>query len=167
MRLKAWVLFAGLTRVLARDLQVGTVPRATPELVAEAFRIAHAYKPKLTRYQRQKILLRTAELLVARKEELSRLITLESGLCLKDSLYEVGRAYDVFTFAGQLCLMDDGQTFSCDLTPHGKPRRGGLRRRNRLRDHSLGSWHRCHGSIFSRTRGGGRRRRSRCRSRPS
>ena len=60
---------------------------------------------------------------MSRKEELSRLITLESGLCLKDSLYEVGRAYDVFTFAGQLCLLDDGQTFSCDLTPHGKPRK--------------------------------------------
>ena len=74
---------------------VGSVPRATPELVAEAFRIAHAYKPKLTRYQRQQILLKTAELLVARTEELSRLITLESGLCLKDSLYEVGRAFDV------------------------------------------------------------------------
>lgn len=102
---------------------VGTVPRATPELVAEAFQIAHDYKPKLTRYQRQKILLKTAELLVSRKEELSRLITLESGLCLKDSLYEVGRAYDVFTFAGQLCLLDDGQTFSCDLTPHGKTRK--------------------------------------------
>ena len=102
---------------------VGTVPRATPELVAQAFQIAHDYKPKLTRYQRQKILLKTAELLVSRKEELSRLITLESGLCLKDSLYEVGRAYDVFTFAGQLCMQDDGQTFSCDLTPHGKNRK--------------------------------------------
>ena len=66
---------------------VGSVPRATPELAAEAFRIAHAYKPKLTRYQRQQILLKTAELLVARKEELSRLITLESGLCLKYSLF--------------------------------------------------------------------------------
>src|ERR1700730_17973771 len=103
--------------------RVGAVPRATPELVAEAFKIAHAYKPKLTRYQRQQILLKTAELLVARKEELSRLITLESGLCLKDSLYEVGRAFDVFTFAGQLCLLDDGQTFSCDLTPHGQSRK--------------------------------------------
>ena len=37
---------------------VGTVPRATPELVAEAFQIAHDYKPKLTRYQRQQILLK-------------------------------------------------------------------------------------------------------------
>jgi putative phosphonoacetaldehyde dehydrogenase len=102
---------------------VGTVPRARPEQVAEAFRIAHDYKPKLTRYERQKILLSTAEKLVARKDEIARLITAESGLCLKDSLYEVGRAYDVFTFAGQLCLLDDGQTFSCDLTPHGKQRK--------------------------------------------
>src|SRR3954453_17835283 len=91
---------------------VGTVPRATPELVAEAFRIAHDYKPKLTRYQRQQILLKTAELLLPRKESLSRLIPPEPGLCLKDSLYEFGRPYDVFTFAGQLCLFDDGQTFS-------------------------------------------------------
>ncbi|HLI11840.1 MAG TPA: phosphonoacetaldehyde dehydrogenase [Alphaproteobacteria bacterium] len=102
---------------------VGTVPRATAELVREAFRIAHAYKPKLSRYERQKILVTTAERLVARKEEISNLITAESGLCKKDSLYEVGRAYDVFSLAGQLCLQDDGQTFSCDLTPHGKQRK--------------------------------------------
>ena len=30
---------------------------------------------------------------------------------------------DGFTFAGQLCMQDDGQTFSCDLTPHGKNRK--------------------------------------------
>jgi putative phosphonoacetaldehyde dehydrogenase len=102
---------------------VGTVPRATPEIVAEAFRIAWEYKPRLTRYERQKILLATAEKLVARKDEIARLITAESGLCLKDSLYEVGRAFDVFSLAGQLCIHDDGQTFSCDLTPHGKRRK--------------------------------------------
>jgi phosphonoacetaldehyde dehydrogenase len=102
---------------------VGTVGRARPEQVAEAFAIAHRYTPKLTRYERQRILQRTAESLVARKDEISDLITLESGLCKKDSLYEVGRAFDVFSFAAQLCIQDDGQTFSCDLTPHGKPRK--------------------------------------------
>jgi len=40
---------------------VGTVPRATPALVAEAFRIAYDDKPTLTRYQRQKILLGICE----------------------------------------------------------------------------------------------------------
>src|SRR5579885_1032967 len=72
---------------------VGTVPRATPAMVREAFDIAHAYRPKLTRYERQKILLAAAEKLVKRKAEISDLITRESGLCKKDSLYEVGRAF--------------------------------------------------------------------------
>ena len=102
---------------------VGTVPAARPEQVREAFRIARAFKPKLTRFERQRILLRTAELLSARKEEFARLITAESGLCWKDSLYEASRAYDVYSFAGQLCIRDDGETFSCDISPQGKPRK--------------------------------------------
>jgi aldehyde dehydrogenase (NAD+) len=44
-------------------------------------------------------------------------------LSKKDSVYEVGRACDVFTFAGNAALQDDGQIFSCDLTPHGKSRK--------------------------------------------
>ena len=59
----------------------------------------------------------------SRKQDVAELITLESGLSLKDTLYEVGRAYDVFILASTLCLQDDGQIFSCDLTPHGKKRR--------------------------------------------
>ncbi len=102
---------------------VGTVPRATPEQVAEAFRIANAYKPTLTRYERQKILTKTAELLVARRDEISDLITAECGLSKKDTMYEVGRAFDVFHLAGQLCIHDDGAIFSCDLTPHGQKRK--------------------------------------------
>ena len=82
---------------------VGTVPAARPEHVREAFAKANAYKPKLTRYERQQILLAHRRAAAPRrKEEFARLITAESGLCLKDSLYEVGRAYDVYSFAGQL-----------------------------------------------------------------
>lgn len=102
---------------------VGTAPRATVEQVREAFRIAADYTPTLTRYDRQKILLRAAELLDSRKEEISDTITAECGICKKDSLYEVGRAYDVFSLAGQLSIFDDGEAFSCDITPHGKQRR--------------------------------------------
>ena len=102
---------------------IGTVPAGRAEHAREAFRIAATYKPKLTRYERQKILLRTAELLVARKEEMADLITSELGISKMDSYYEVGRAYDVFTLAGQMCLHDDGEIFSCDLTPHGKARK--------------------------------------------
>src|SRR5215813_7148940 len=102
---------------------VATVPAASPAQVAEAFRVGDAYRSKLTRYERQKILMRTAEILAGRREEIARLITSESGLCLKDSLYEVGRACDVYMLAGQLAIRDDGEVYSCDITPHGKARR--------------------------------------------
>ena len=102
---------------------VGTVPAASPAQVAEAFRIGNDYKSKLTRYDRQKILTRTAEILASRREEIAHLITAESGLCLKDSLYEVGRAYDVYLLAGQMAIRDDSEIYACDITPHGKARR--------------------------------------------
>jgi len=102
---------------------VGTAARASAAQCAEAFRIAAAYRSKLTRYDRQKILMKAAELLAARKEPLARLITAESGLSLKDSYYEVGRAYDVYTLSGQLAIREDADTFACDITPHGKARR--------------------------------------------
>jgi len=102
---------------------VGTIPAARPEHVREAFAKAKAFKPKLTRYERQQILLRTADLLSARKEEFARIITAESGLCWKDSLYEAGRAYDVYSFAGQLTIKDDGETYACDISPQGKQRK--------------------------------------------
>ena len=62
-------------------------------------------------------------MLAQRREEIAHLITAESGLCLKDSLYEVGRAYDVYSLAGQLAIRDDGEIYSCDVTPQGKQRR--------------------------------------------
>ena len=105
------------------DAVVGTVPAGNAAHAREAFEIAAAYTPKLTRYERQRILLRIAELLNARKDEISDLVTLELGISKQDSLYEVGRAFDVYTLAGQMVIRDDGEIFSCDLTPHGKQRK--------------------------------------------
>jgi putative phosphonoacetaldehyde dehydrogenase len=102
---------------------IGTVPKAGLDQIRGAYEIAAAYKPKLSRYDRSKILRRTGELLDARRQEIAEVITAESGLSLKDTLYEVGRAYDVFVLSSTLCLQDDSQTFSCDLTPHGQKRR--------------------------------------------
>jgi putative phosphonoacetaldehyde dehydrogenase len=102
---------------------VGTVPAARPEHVRDAFAQARAFKPKLTRFERQQILQRTAEALRDRKEEFARLITAESGLCWKDSLYEASRAYDVWSFAAQLTIKDDGEVYSCDISPNGKARK--------------------------------------------
>ena len=102
---------------------IATVPKATLDDIKRAFAIAKGYKAKLTRYERANILNRAAELMRARTDELSDLITSECGICKKDSLYEVGRACDVMNFAAGQTLIDDGQVFSCDLTPHGKKRR--------------------------------------------
>ncbi len=102
---------------------IATVPKATLEDVRRAYRVARDYKPSLTRYERYKILMRAGELIASRLDEISRTITLESGLCRKDSLYEVGRASDVLLFAANQALVDDGQVFSCDLTHHGKSRK--------------------------------------------
>src|SRR5215831_6932035 len=102
---------------------VGTVPKASIEDVRRALGIARAFRSKLSRHDRYRICHRTAELIRARTDEISDLITAECGICKKDSLYEVGRACDVFVFAGNAALADDGQIFSCDLTPHGKKRK--------------------------------------------
>lgn len=105
------------------DQVIGTVPAGTAEHAAEAFDIAASYKPGLTRYERQQILFRAAQLIVERREEIAHWLTLELGICKQHSLYETGRSYDVFMLAGQQAILDDGQVFSCDLTPHGKDRK--------------------------------------------
>ncbi|TCK88995.1 putative phosphonoacetaldehyde dehydrogenase [Paraburkholderia sp. BL9I2N2] len=102
---------------------VGTVPKATLEDVRHAFEFARAYRPALTRYERAAILRRAADAVRARTEEIAALITAEAGLCWKDSTYEAGRVADVLVFGAGEVLKDDGQIFSCDLTPHGKKRR--------------------------------------------
>ena len=102
---------------------VGTVPKATLDEVRRAIAIGHGYRSKLSRFQRSAILNKAAALVRERTPAIAQLISAESGLALKDGLYEAGRVADVLVFGANECLKDDGQVFSCDLTPHGKPRR--------------------------------------------
>jgi len=103
--------------------RVGSVAMASVDDVRRAMDIAQAYQPTLTRYERSAILNRAAALLRERTEAASDLITAESGLSKKDSVYEIGRVADVLNFGANEALRDDGQVFSCDLTPHGKRRK--------------------------------------------
>src|SRR5881628_1879159 len=75
---------------------VGTVPKASVNDIKHAFSIAKGFRSKLSRYDRYKICYNAAELIRARTAEISDLITAECGICKKDSLYEAGRACDVF-----------------------------------------------------------------------
>jgi putative phosphonoacetaldehyde dehydrogenase len=103
--------------------RIGSVPKATVEEVRRALSIARGYRAKLSRFERAEILSRTAAQVRARSADLARLISAESGLSLQDATYETGRVADVLGFGAGECLKDDGQIFSCDLTPHGKKRR--------------------------------------------
>ena len=105
------------------DEVIGTVPKADVSDVRHAFELAKAYRPRLSRYDRSNILMKAAQIVVSQSERISDLITLESGLCKKDSLYEAGRVRDVLVFGANAALQDDGQIFSCDITPHGRQRR--------------------------------------------
>jgi len=102
---------------------VGSVPKATLAEVRQAFEIAKSYRPRLTRFERAAILNRCAALVRERSAAIAGLISAESGLCLNDASYETGRVADVLVFGATEALRDDGQIFSCDLTPHGKRRR--------------------------------------------
>jgi len=102
---------------------IASVPKASLAEVRQAFDIAKAYRPRLTRFERANILNTCGALVRARSAQVAGLISAESGLSMKDATYEAGRVADVLHFGATEALRDDGQIFSCDLTPHGKKRR--------------------------------------------
>ncbi|AUX31095.1 MULTISPECIES: phosphonoacetaldehyde dehydrogenase [Sorangium] len=103
---------------------IGSVPRLDEREVTRAIETASSGPPRLSRHERSQILLRAAALIEAQADAVARLITWESGLCLKDTAYEVRRALDVLRFAAYEALRDDGQCLAFDISANGKPRRG-------------------------------------------
>ena len=101
----------------------GTVANLGKAETLEAIETALQGGETLSRYQRYEILDKARRMLLERAEEFSSLITAESGLCLKETSYEVGRGHDVLQFSAMEALKDDGEIFSCDVSPHGKSRK--------------------------------------------
>jgi aldehyde dehydrogenase (NAD+) len=101
----------------------GRVALASRADTEAAIHAALAAGEPLTRYRRSEVLDRARHLLEERREEFARLILSEAGLCLRETRYEVGRACDVLRFAAIEALRDDGQIFSCDVSPQGKARK--------------------------------------------
>ncbi|WP_343304376.1 phosphonoacetaldehyde dehydrogenase [Chitinophaga niabensis] len=102
---------------------VGTVTLGNRKDTEAAIAAGLKGGPLLTRYDRFAVLDKARQLLEERKEEFAQLIMSESGLCLRETRYEVGRARDVLHFAAIEALKDDGQVFSCDISPQGKARK--------------------------------------------
>ena len=78
---------------------VGRVASADAKRVDGILRQSHATRVTLSRRGRADVLEAMAAAVEARRDEVARLITDESGLCLKDTTYEAGRVSDVLRFA--------------------------------------------------------------------
>ena len=102
---------------------IGTAPRLSREEVTRILDCSGTLRFELSRHERAQLLNRIADRLQAEEEDFATLITLESGLALKDTRYEMRRAQDVFRFAAMEALRDDGQVFACDTSANGKNRR--------------------------------------------
>lgn len=102
---------------------VGTVTQAYLKDTMKAIATGLRGGQPLSRYDRYQILDKAKQLLSERKETFAYLICAESGLCIHETLYEVGRATDVLSFAAMETLQDDGEIYSCDISPQGKARK--------------------------------------------
>lgn len=102
---------------------VGRVACADAADLERALAAGWEERETLSRYRRAEILRTARTLLEQRRDAFAELIRLESGLCQRETMYEVGRSLDVLEFAAMEALRDDGQIFSCDLTAQGKARK--------------------------------------------
>jgi len=103
---------------------IGAAPLLRRSEIDSALDLAAAAPPPPSRHERSLQLERIAERIAAVAEDAARLITWESGLALRDSRHEVGRALDVFRAAAAEALRDDGGAFPGDVSAGGRRRRG-------------------------------------------
>jgi acyl-CoA reductase-like NAD-dependent aldehyde dehydrogenase len=106
---------------------IDTVPAATVEDVARATRRAReafAAYSEVPAHRRARILLKTAEILEARREEIASLICREAGKAWKYSLGEVARSVETFTFAAEEAKRIHGETIPMDASASGENRVG-------------------------------------------
>ena len=103
--------------------KVGSVITCTRADTEQAIEASLHGRKILPRHERAAILEQARSLLLARRDDFATLIARESGLCLRETRYEVGRSCDVLRFAALESLKDDGEAFSGDTSPQGKPRR--------------------------------------------
>jgi len=84
---------------------VGEVVDASQFSIEEAILKSYDFKCELSADERASILLKTADYLKENKLELAKIITLESGLSLKDTMYEVGRVVNCARYSAKVCSL--------------------------------------------------------------
>ncbi len=102
---------------------IGVVPQSRPADVDAAVAAAAEAAPvmaALPAHRRSEILLRTAALLAAHREDVARTIAAEAGKALKWARVEVDRAVSTFTFAAEEAKRIHGETVPLDAVPAGE-----------------------------------------------
>jgi len=84
---------------------VGEVVDASDSNIQDALVKSYNFNCKLNAYERADILIKLAENFESHKLELAELITSESGLSLKDTMYEVSRVINCARYSAKVCQL--------------------------------------------------------------
>ena len=103
--------------------QTGRVAAIDPKAVNEIAKKMHDSDVRLSRHERHNILMKMSAEIESRSDDVSRLITDETGLARKDTRYEAQRVCDVLRCSAMAALQDDSEIFPCDISAQGRPRR--------------------------------------------
>ncbi len=107
--------------------KIGEVPEGTAEDVEKAIekaKVGLKKLKKLTAYEKYKILLKAAEILEKRQEELAKVIVLEVGKTIREARTEVQRAITTLTFSAEEAKRIGGEYIQLDAAPNGVGKRG-------------------------------------------
>jgi phosphonoacetaldehyde dehydrogenase len=102
---------------------VGSVVDSTTKDIHDILEKSYNFNCEMSVEDRAEILNKTADYLEDNLNELARLITLESGLCLKDTQYEVLRVVNCARYSAKVCaIVERDITDDFVLDSENKPR---------------------------------------------
>lgn len=93
---------------------IDTVPKSSVEDVRQAIAHAKSYDYRLSAWQRYEILHTFTEILDREREEVARLIAMESGKTIKDCRAEVSRSYQTFLLSAEEAKRINGEVLPLD-----------------------------------------------------
>jgi glyceraldehyde-3-phosphate dehydrogenase (NADP+) len=113
--------------------EIGRVALADEAMVEEALASAVAAESEmaaLPAFRRAEILIRAAEIVRSREEELARQMTLENGNAVWETVFEVQRTAEILQLAGEEArrIQSTGEIVPIDAVPRGEGRIGLTRR---------------------------------------
>ena len=107
--------------------KIGEAVKGKPEDVdraVEKAKIGLQKLKELTAYQKYKILMKVAEILEKRKEEVAKTIVLEVGKTIREARTEVERAITTITLSAEESKRIGGEYIQLDAVPNGVGKRG-------------------------------------------